>query len=112
MSVRLYGRNQMQVVQTLETININTDDISIFYYFKNLITKNFSKVIGRKNKIFSFFEESEIPQRKYFLKVLNKKYLSKKYNTKILFGDEGLLEIARLDEVFFLLSIFCTGLFF
>ncbi len=75
MSVRLYGRNQMQVVQTLETININTDDISIFYYFKNLITKNFSKVIGRKNKIFSFFEESEIPQRKYFLKVLNKKYL-------------------------------------
>lgn len=64
----------MQIVQTLETININTDDISIFHYFKNLITKNFSKVVGRKNKIFSFFEENEIPQRRYFLKLLNKKY--------------------------------------
>ncbi|EKR5467303.1 adenylosuccinate lyase, partial [Campylobacter upsaliensis] len=28
----------MQVVQTLETINVNTDDISIFCYFKDLIT--------------------------------------------------------------------------
>ncbi|EAI9907437.1 adenylosuccinate lyase, partial [Campylobacter upsaliensis] len=37
----------MQVVQTLETINVNTDDISIFCYFKDLITKNFTKVIGR-----------------------------------------------------------------
>ncbi|MCH5336334.1 MAG: adenylosuccinate lyase, partial [Campylobacter sp.] len=64
----------MQIVQTLETININTDDISIFHYFKDLITKNFSKVVGRKNKIFSFFEENEIHQRRYFLKVLNKKY--------------------------------------
>ncbi|TKX33144.1 adenylosuccinate lyase [Campylobacter aviculae] len=64
----------MQIVQTLETINVNTDDISVFQYFKDLITKNFTKVIGRKNKIFSFFEESEIPQRRYFLKVLDQKY--------------------------------------
>lgn len=47
----------MQIVQTLETINVNTDDISVFQYFKDLITKNFTKVIGRKNKIFFFFEE-------------------------------------------------------
>ncbi|EAH6656515.1 adenylosuccinate lyase, partial [Campylobacter jejuni] len=64
----------MQIVQTLETINVNTDDISVFQYFKDLITKNFTKVIGRKNKIFSFFEENEIPQRRYFLKVLDQKY--------------------------------------
>lgn len=64
----------MQIVQTLETINVNTDDVSIFCYFKDLITKNFSKVIGRKNKIFSFFEENEIPQRRYFLKLLDRKY--------------------------------------
>lgn len=65
----------MQIVQTLKTININTDDISIFHYFRGLITKNFSKVIGRKNKVFSFFEENEIPQRRYFLKVLNQRCL-------------------------------------
>ncbi|EFP1456171.1 adenylosuccinate lyase, partial [Campylobacter jejuni] len=27
----------MQIVQTLETINVNTDDISVFQYFKDLI---------------------------------------------------------------------------
>ena len=64
----------MQIVQTLGTINVNTDDINVFQYFKDLITKNFTKVIGRKNKIFSFFEENEIPQRRYFLKLLNQKY--------------------------------------
>ncbi len=47
----------MQIVQTLETINVNTDDISVFQYFKDLITKNFTKVIGRKNKIFSFLKK-------------------------------------------------------
>ncbi|EJW5586942.1 adenylosuccinate lyase, partial [Campylobacter coli] len=29
----------MQIVQTLETINVNTDDINVFQYFKDLITK-------------------------------------------------------------------------
>ncbi|EAJ1829610.1 adenylosuccinate lyase, partial [Campylobacter coli] len=28
----------MQIVQTLETINVNTDDINVFQYFKDLIT--------------------------------------------------------------------------
>ncbi|EGT3349596.1 adenylosuccinate lyase, partial [Campylobacter coli] len=27
----------MQIVQTLETINVNTDDINVFQYFKDLI---------------------------------------------------------------------------
>lgn len=75
MSARPYGRSGMQVVQTLKTINIDTDDVSVFYYFKDLIIKNFSKVVGRRNKVFSFFEENEIPQRRYFLKVLNQKCL-------------------------------------
>ncbi|MCW1359821.1 adenylosuccinate lyase [Campylobacter sp. US33a] len=64
----------MQVIQTLQSIHVNTDDVAIFDYFKALIKKNFSKVIGKKNKIFSFFEESEIPQRRYFLKLLNTQY--------------------------------------
>ncbi|MCX2682324.1 adenylosuccinate lyase [Campylobacter sp. MIT 21-1685] len=72
----------MQVIQTLESINVNTDDITVFHYFKNLISKNFSKVVGRKNKIFSFFTEDEIPQRRYFLKVLEQRY-RKKTNTSI-----------------------------
>lgn len=63
----------MQIIQNLETISVHTDDISVFHYFKDLITKNFSKVLGKKYKIFSFFEENEIPQRKYFLKLLEKK---------------------------------------
>ncbi|MDO4674513.1 adenylosuccinate lyase [Campylobacter sp.] len=80
----------MRIVQSLETINVNTDDISLFCYLKDLITKNFSKVVGRKNKIFSFFEESEIPQRRYFLKLLDKKYCQ--------FSNEG---IENLKEAHF-----------
>lgn len=55
--MRFYGRDEMQIVQTLETINVNTDDINVFQYFKDLITKNFTKVVGRKNKIFSFLKK-------------------------------------------------------
>ncbi|ECZ0626131.1 adenylosuccinate lyase, partial [Campylobacter coli] len=28
--MRFYGRDEMQIVQTLETINVNTDDINVF----------------------------------------------------------------------------------
>ena len=42
--MRFYGRDEMQIVQTLETINVNTDDINVFQYFKDLITKNFTKI--------------------------------------------------------------------
>ncbi len=64
----------IQVVQNLASISVNTDDIRVFYYFKDLIQKNFSKVLGKKYKIFSFFDENETPQRKYFLKLLQKRY--------------------------------------
>ncbi|EAI5735329.1 adenylosuccinate lyase, partial [Campylobacter coli] len=30
--MRFYGRDEMQIVQTLETINVNTDDINVFQY--------------------------------------------------------------------------------
>lgn len=86
----------MQVVQTLESINVNTDDITVFHYFKDLITKNFSKVIGRKNKIFSFFEENEIPQRRYFLKVLDQKY-RKNTNESIQNLDKAHFKTFRLN---------------
>ncbi|EAC1917212.1 adenylosuccinate lyase, partial [Campylobacter coli] len=33
--MRFYGRDEMQIVQTLETINVNTDDINVFQYFKD-----------------------------------------------------------------------------
>ncbi|EAI2991809.1 adenylosuccinate lyase, partial [Campylobacter lari] len=64
----------MQVVQTLESVSVNTDDFLMFKYFQDLIRKNFSKVIGNKNKTLSFFVENEIPQRRYFLKLVNHKY--------------------------------------
>ncbi|MCR6591224.1 adenylosuccinate lyase [Campylobacter insulaenigrae] len=64
----------MQVVQTLESVSLNTDDFLMFRYFQDLIRKNFSKVIGNKNKTLSFFVENEIPQRRYFLKLVNHKY--------------------------------------
>lgn len=63
----------IQIVQNLASISVQTDDIGVFYYFKDIIKKNFSKVLGKKYKILSFFEENEIPQRKYFLKLLQKR---------------------------------------
>lgn len=64
----------MQIVQNLQSISLNIDDLSLFHYFKEIITKNFSKVIGKKYKILSFFDEGEIQQRKYFLKLVAKHY--------------------------------------
>lgn len=103
----------MQIVQSLESISVHTDDISVFHYFKDLIKKNFSKVLGKKYKIFSFFEESEIPQRKYFLKLVEKRYkencgqdldnLSEYYHKtfKLNFNQENALKPVILLEVEF-----------
>lgn len=102
----------IQVVQNLASISVNTDDISVFHYFKDLIQKNFSKVLGKKYKIFSFFEESEIPQRKYFLKLLQKRCadeksgvcsLAQSYNKtfKLNFKQENTLKPVILVEVEF-----------
>lgn len=79
----------IQIVQNLGSISVQTDDISAFDYFKDLIKKNFSKVLGKKYKILSFFEENEIPQRKYFLKLLQKRY-----------ADEGEGDIHSLTQCY------------
>jgi len=67
----------MQIVQSLESISVNTDDIALFKQLKELMSKNFSKILGKKYKVFSFFVENEIIQRKYFLKLIEKKYQNK-----------------------------------
>lgn len=77
MKVLIYGRKMMQIVQSLESISVNTDDIALFKQLKELMSKNFSKILGKKYKVFSFFVENEIIQRKYFLKLIEKKYQNK-----------------------------------
>lgn len=70
----------MQIIQTLQSISINTQDLSCFNDIKSIMNKNFSQNIGKKAKLLSFYVENEIPQRKYFLKFLS--ILNKKYNNE------------------------------
>ena len=53
------------------------EDAKTFYYLQNLADKNFQKKIGRKNKVIIFKHEDELPQRRYFLKLLSKIFLRK-----------------------------------
>jgi len=53
------------------------DDAKTFYHIQNIIEKNFSKKIGRKNKTIVFKQEDENVQRRYFLKLINKIYKRK-----------------------------------
>lgn len=53
------------------------DDAKTFYHIQNIIEKNFSKKIGRKNKTIIFKQENENVQRRYFLKLINKIYKRK-----------------------------------
>jgi len=53
------------------------DDAKTFYHIQNIIEKNFSKKIGRKNKTIIFKQENESVQRRYFLKLINKIYKRK-----------------------------------
>jgi len=53
------------------------DDAKTFYHIQNIIEKNFSKKIGRKNKTIIFKQEDESVQRRYFLKLINKIYKRK-----------------------------------
>jgi molecular chaperone DnaJ len=50
------------------------DDAKTFYHIQNIIEKNFSKKIGRKNKTIVFKQEDENVQRRYFLKLISKMY--------------------------------------
>lgn len=51
------------------------DDAKTFYHLQNIIDKNFSKWIGRKNKTIIFKQDNEDVQRRYFLKLISKIYL-------------------------------------
>lgn len=53
------------------------EDSKTFYYLQNLADKNFQKKIGRKNKTIIFKQNSELVQRRYFLKLLSKIYFRK-----------------------------------
>lgn len=70
----------MNVIQTLESVSINTNDCEIFTQLQSLMRKNFQKSIGNKGKIISFYDENESIQRKYFFKLLQNLY--KKTNNK------------------------------
>ena len=62
----------MQVKQTLESLSILTDNDILFCELRDLINKNFTKILSNKNKVISFYEENEMPQRKCFLKFIKK----------------------------------------
>ncbi len=68
----------MQISFSPEMLAITLeDDASTFYHLQNIIEKNFSKRIGRKNKTILFKEEDEEVQRRYFLKLVDKIYRRK-----------------------------------
>lgn len=50
------------------------EDSKTYYYLQNIIEKNFSKRIGRKDKMIVFKQEDENVQRRYLLKLLGKIY--------------------------------------
>lgn len=64
----------MQITQTPNIIAISTDNSDTFFYFKQIINKNFSQNIGKKAKLMSFYVENENPQRRYFIKLINSIY--------------------------------------
>lgn len=64
----------MNVIQTLESVSINTSDCEIFMQLQSIMRKNFQKSVGNKGKIISFYDENESVQRKYFFKFLQNLY--------------------------------------
>lgn len=68
----------MQVSFSHEMLAISIqEDTKTYYYLQNIIEKNFSKRIGRKDKMIVFKQENENVQRRYFLKLLAKIYAKK-----------------------------------
>ncbi|MDD3342501.1 MAG: adenylosuccinate lyase [Sulfurospirillaceae bacterium] len=68
----------MQISLSHEMLAITLqEDAKTFYFLQNLAEKNFQKKIGRKNKTIIFKEESELVQRRYFLKLISKLYQKK-----------------------------------
>lgn len=72
----------MQISLSHEMLAVTIqEDSKTFYYLQNLVEKNFQKKIGRKNKTIVFKQNSEIVQRRYFLKLLSKIYFRKTQDT-------------------------------
>ncbi|MDD3325425.1 MAG: adenylosuccinate lyase [Sulfurospirillaceae bacterium] len=71
----------MQISLSREMLAVTLqEDSKTFYFLQNLITKNFKKHIGRKNKTIIFNQPTELVQKRYFLKLLSKIYLKKNGN--------------------------------
>ncbi len=81
----------MRVTYKADKLNLVFEQNSTYYYLQNVIDRNFSNKIGRKNKIIIFPIEEEEVQRKYLLKLVAKIY--KKQNPNI---DQN--EIDRLKK--------------
>lgn len=62
----------IEISQTLESLSIETTDNLLFRVLHSMMKKNFKNTLGQKNRIISFYDENEIPQRKYFFKFLSK----------------------------------------
>ncbi|WP_169974554.1 MULTISPECIES: adenylosuccinate lyase [unclassified Campylobacter] len=64
----------MNVKQTLESLSIETADSKLFCELQSVMKKNFSKTLGHKDKVISFYDENELVQRRYFFKFISKLY--------------------------------------
>lgn len=65
----------MQISFSHEMLAITIqDNAKVFYHLQNIIERNFSKRIGRKDKTIVFKQEDESVQRRYFLKLISKMY--------------------------------------
>ncbi len=71
----------MKIHYRADKLNLIFEQNSTYYYLQNVIDRNFSNKIGRKNKIIIFPVEEEEVQRKYLLKLVAKNY--KKQNQSI-----------------------------
>ncbi len=88
----------MQISFSHEMLAITLEDNSkIFYHLQNLIERNFSKWIGRKNKTIIFKQDDEDVKRRYFLKLvgkiymkLNKRASNSDYNNILLAQDKSI----------------------
>ncbi len=73
----------MQISYSHEMIAITIqEDAKTFYFLQNLTEKNFTKKIGKKDKIIIFRKNDENVQRRYFLKLVSKIYKRKNKNSK------------------------------
>ncbi len=95
----------MQISFSSEMLAITIeDDAQTFYRLQNMIEKNFSKYIGRKNKTILFKQEDEEVQRRYFLKLIDKIYRKQdiyfddKVSSRIKKATDKTIKIAHLKS--------------